>query len=157
MKKLYRLYSEGVEGEYTEGYIELSKGEYNVLIAIARELDMGSFDLEEIKISLDFEKIRKKKTGEIDRQRKYEEEREKDELYSSLKEKIYRKLFEEQENLDKKYEGRKDSLAYMSERMAMLGAFNQDLLMIDMNYASRNLMNNFTIPNKNGNNDNRGV
>lgn len=140
---MYRVYTDGYEGEYTEGYVELSKGEYNVLKAIADELEMGSFELEEINSTLLFEEVLKEKQKDLERQRKYKEEQEKDKDFVSMREKASKRFSDALEELDKKYKGKKESFEYMAERMGIFSAFNQDMMMIEMSYASERMMNNY--------------
>ena len=139
---MYRLYLDDYEGEYTEGYVELSKGEYNVLKAIADELGMGSFELEEINSTLLFEKILEEKQEALERHRKYMEEQEKDEQFVSMREKASKKFSDAMDKLDEKYKGKEESFEYMAERMGIFSSFNQDMMMIEMSYASKRIMNN---------------
>jgi hypothetical protein len=143
MKKTYRLYSDDYEGEYTQGYIELSKKEYDALSLIAKELEMGTFELEEVESNLLFDDILGEKLEDVERQRKYREEQEKDSFFVSMREKASKKFSDAMERLDKKYKGNTKAFEYMAERMGILSSFNQEMMMIEMSYASKRMMSNY--------------
>ena len=104
---------------------------------------MGDFELEEVESNLLFGDILREKLEDVERQRKYREEQEKDSFFVSMREKASEKFSDATERLDKKYKGNTKSFEYMAECMGILSSFNQEMMMIEMSYASKRMMSNY--------------
>lgn len=159
MKKLYRVYFDGLEGEYTLGYIELTKSEYNKLEAINEDLHaINKFELEEVVVSIKFKAFLHEKLKDLEDDRKMDEEKEKDDLYVTMRDKALKKFNRAMKKLDEEYdESGEDSFEYITKKMEIIATLNDDMSMVEMSYISHKMLDNFKENIKDGNNDNSRV